>query len=225
MTAKILHEKGHEVFLHAKNQRRAEETAMHFQNKVKVFIADLSDFEEVKKLAREVNSYGVFDVIIHNAGVFHSAHDVIFKVNTLAPYMLTALMHKPKRMIYIGSNMHSSGTEKTENLSLETGVNYSTSKLQVLMLGLAIAKKWSDVCVCIVDPGWVRTKMANYSAPDTLEEGTATQAWLALSAELATHSGKCFHHLKEVSYSSKADNINAQEKLLQTYEKFTNVYL
>ncbi len=221
-TAKELLHLGHEVVLHAKNEQRAKETILKFQSNIKVLIADLSKFQEVKQLAKEVNDLGNFDVIIHNAGVFNSSGEEIFKINVLAPFILTALINKPKKLIYIGSNMHAQGKIDLENLLEKRAVDYSTSKLQILMLGLFICKQWSGVDTYIVDPGWVKTKMANYNAPDNLEDGCATQIWLA-SNEKLNLSGKYFYHLQETIYSLKADDVEIQNKLIDIYEKLTNI--
>jgi NAD(P)-dependent dehydrogenase (short-subunit alcohol dehydrogenase family) len=223
-TAQKLVESGHEVILHARNNKRAEQTAAKFQKKMKILTADLSDLEEVKNLAKKVNSLGNFDVIIHNAGVYNEEKEKIFKINNLAVYILTALINKPKRLIYIGSNMHPQGDTNIEKLSLEKGVDYSTSKLQILMLSLALARLCPKIYTNTVDPGWVKTKMANYNAPDSLEDGSQTQIWLA-SDDTLTFNGKYFYHLKESDYSSKAKDIEMQNKLLKIYEKITGIPL
>lgn len=221
-TAKILQEKGHEVILHARNKQRAKELQNKLIKSSKILIADLTNFDEIKNLANEVNSLDKFDTIIHNAGVFLNSPSEIFKINVLAPYILTTLINKPKRLIYIGSNMHPQGKVDIDNLSLKSGVDYSTSKLQILMLSLSMARKYKDVYVNTVDPGWVKTKMANYNAPDSLLDGSETQVWLA-SEKNITYSGKYFYHLKETNYSSKANDINMQEQLLLRYEEITGI--
>jgi NAD(P)-dependent dehydrogenase (short-subunit alcohol dehydrogenase family) len=220
-SAKELLSRGYEVVFHARNQKRAEELKSQFPQAV-VLIANLENFEEVKRLAAEVNALGNFEVIIHNAGVFKNDNTAIFRVNVLAVYLLTALIKRPKRLIYIGSNMHPQGRLDIPNLSLEIGVDYSTSKLQVLMLSLYVSRKWNDVYVNTVDPGWVKTKMANYNAPDSLEDGTDTQIWLATKEE-AKKSGKYFFHLKEIEYLSLADDEKLQEQLVNKYKEITGV--
>jgi short-subunit dehydrogenase len=222
--ARLLLEDGHEVVLHARNQKRAEELQTKLLNPCKVLIADLNNLDEVKSLAIDVNNIGKFDTIIHNAGVYQSSNQEIFKVNVLAPYILTALIELPKRVIYIGSNMHPQGVIDIENLSIENGVDYSTSKLMILMFSLALARKYKDVLISTVDPGWVKTKMANYNAPDSLLDGSQTQVWLASTGDV-TYSGKYYYHLKESNYSLKADDIDMQEQLIKKYEQITDICL
>lgn len=220
-TAKKLIALGHEVILHAKTQQKANEINKQLPNN-KVLVANLSIQSEVQKLASEVNDNGVFDVIIHNAGIFHESKEEILKVNVLAPYILTALIHKPKKLIYIGSNMHPQGEIELEKIQF--GVDYSTSKLLILMLSFTISRLWSDVYVNTVDPGWVKTKMANYNAPDSLEDGTKTQIWLTTNESLKV-TGKYFHHLKEIDCSTKALNKELQEKLLNIYKNITTIHI
>ncbi len=219
-TAKQLINLGHEVTLHARDKKKAKELKSKLDTKI--LIADLNSLEETKKLAQEINNLDKFDTIIHNAGAFHEDKQTIFTVNVLAPYILTALINKPKQLIYIGSNMHPQGAFDIEKLAFEKEVDYSTSKLLILMMSLAISRYWKDVYVNTVDPGWVKTKMANYNAPDSLEDGSATQVWLASNDDLG-FSGKYFYHLKETIYSSKADDIKKQDKLINIYEELTNI--
>lgn len=222
LAAKMLIEGGHEVVLHARNKNRAGETRLKFKEKVKVLIADLSSMEETKQLALDVNTSGSYDAVIHNAGVYQEPGPVIFRVNTLAPYILTCMVNNPLRLIYISSDMHLQGRLDLKNLSPENGVDYSTSKLQVLMLSLAAARRWPGTYVNTVNPGWVATKMGGAGAPDNLQEGAATQVWLA-SGKDAAITGKYLYHMKAAKYSPLADDVNAQELLLKRCEEITGV--
>jgi NAD(P)-dependent dehydrogenase (short-subunit alcohol dehydrogenase family) len=214
LAARMLVEAGHDVVLHARNAERAEDAKRLLPQAKAVLIADLSDREATKHLADEVNALGRFDAVIHNAGVYQAPKPAIFAVNVLAPYILTALIARPKRLIYIGSGMHLQGEARLNGLSPDTGVTYSDSKLLVLMLALAAARKWPEVAVNTVDPGWVPTKMGGAGAPDNLDEGARTQVWLA-SGDDAAFSGRYLHHMQEASHAAKADDEHAQEQLLE----------
>ena len=156
LAAKKLVEMGHQVVLHARNKIRAEFAMSNVPGAGKVLLGDLSDLEETKKLAKDVNDLGTFDAIIHNAGVYQTSGQLIFKVNTLAPYILTCLISRPKRLIYLSSGMSSSGNPGLNNF--ETGrISYSDSKLHMIILAKAVAHKWPEVCANAVDPGWVPT--------------------------------------------------------------------
>jgi NAD(P)-dependent dehydrogenase (short-subunit alcohol dehydrogenase family) len=178
MAATLLVNQGNQVVLHARNAARAQVAFEKVPGREKVLIGDLSSIEETKQLAEEVNALGSFDAVIHNAGVYRATSKMILTVNTLAPYILTCLIEKPKRLIYLSSGMHTSGDASIERLTSNT--SYSDSKLQVLMLAMAAARKWPDVYSNAVDPGWVATKMGGTGAPDDLDKGAETQAWLAV---------------------------------------------
>jgi NAD(P)-dependent dehydrogenase (short-subunit alcohol dehydrogenase family) len=225
LTAKSLIEKGHEVVLHARNAERGREAIKKNPQAVDVVSGDLSNIEETKKLAHAVNELGVFDVVIHNAGVYQTSPKEIFAVNVLAPYILTCLIHKPKRLIYLSSGMHLQGPAKLENFKTDVShITYSDSKLHVLMLCIAVARKWPEVYSNAVDPGWVPTKMGGRGAPDDLQKGFETQVWLAVSDdEKARVSGRYFFHQKEKQHNPMADDILLQEKFLHLCSDITGV--
>jgi len=95
-----------------------------------VVTGDLSDIEETKDVALKVNQLGTFDAVIHNAGVYQTSAKEIFAINTLAPYILTSLMQKTKRLIYLSSGMHLQGLPKLEDFKNNVSrITYSDSKL------------------------------------------------------------------------------------------------
>jgi NAD(P)-dependent dehydrogenase (short-subunit alcohol dehydrogenase family) len=226
LAAKSLVAQGHQVVLHARNAVRGKLALDGVPGAENVLIADLSSIEETKRLANEVNEMGRFDVIIHNAGVYQVSNELIFVVNTLAPYILTALIERPKRLIYLSSEMHLDGDSNLVNLTYDIGrTSYSDSKMQVLMLSMAVARKWPEVFVNAVDPGWVPTKMGGTNAPDNLEKGFQTQVWLAESDDKeAKVSGRYFHHQKQDNFLPIAGDIIIQEKLLTICEQISGVH-
>jgi len=177
--------------------------------------------EETRRLAEEVNALGSFDAVIHNAGVFHVSGQVILTVNTLAPYMLTCLIQKPERLVYLSSGMHMSGNPDLKNMD-NGRISYSDSKLQDLILAKAVARRWPDVFSNAVEPGWVPTKMGGPGAPDDLQKGFETQVWLAVSED-ARISGRYFFHRKEARYKKMADNTGLQDQFLEKCEQITGV--
>ncbi len=222
LAAQDLLAKGHEVLLHARNQKRADKIMQQLPNAMDVVIADLSNVEETTAMANEVNAFGSFDSIIHNAGVYHADRSLIFKVNLLAPYILTCLIQKPKRLIYMNSAMHLGGRFFTKDLM--KGVSYSDSKLLLLVFANAVARKWPAVYVNSVNPGWVPTKMGGSGAPDDLQKGVDTQVWLAISNQSeALVTGKYFYHLKESTYNQLADDATKQEDLLHALAKISGI--
>ncbi|HSS94983.1 MAG TPA: SDR family NAD(P)-dependent oxidoreductase, partial [Candidatus Dormibacteraeota bacterium] len=193
MAAQRLLAAGHDVVLHARNEVRAK-TALAANPKASaVVVGDLASITETRALAGQANRLGPFDAIIHNAGVgdrearrIETAEGLehIFAINALAPYLLTALIEPPRRLVYMSSGMHLGGNPELEDLQWKRRrwngwQAYSDSKLFDVMLAFAIARRWASVLSNAVDPGWVATRMGGPGAPDDLQRGSETQAWLA----------------------------------------------
>ncbi len=224
MAAKSLISQGHNVVLHARNGNRKQDTLESVPNAEDVLICDLSSMEETKLLADDVNNLGSFDAVIHNAGVYRTDQEKILRVNTLAPYILTCLIEKPKRLIYLSSGSHKHGSPSLDKIKSGKGVSYSDSKFHDLLLAKAVARKWPDVFSNAVDPGWVPTKMGGSGAPDDLDKGYETQVWLAVSEdEKAKVSGRYFYHKRETNVHSKADDAKLQDEFLDACEQITGV--
>ena len=225
LTATALVAQRHEVVLHARNEKRGQEALRKVPGAETVVTADLGNVLETKQLAAKVNALGNFDAVIHNAGVYRAPAEEIFAVNTLAPYILTCLIERPRRLIYLSSGMHLDGSAKLERLhSNVSRVTYSDSKLHVLLLCMAVARKWPEVYANAVDPGWVPTKMGGPGAPDDLTKGFETQAWLAVSSDRrAKVSGRYFHHEREARFNLDAADVQLQERFLSVCEEITGV--
>jgi NAD(P)-dependent dehydrogenase (short-subunit alcohol dehydrogenase family) len=223
LAAKALIAQGHQVVLHARNERRGQEALDKVPGAESAVTAGLGSIDETKQLASKVNALGRFDAVIHNAGVYSASAEEIFTVNTLAPYILTCLMQRPKRLIYLSSDMHLQGRPKLESFKTETNrITYSDSKLHVLMLCMAVARKWPQVYANALDPGWVPTKMGGQGAPDDLQKGYETQAWLAVSSdEKAKVSGRYFYHRKESRHNPEAEDALLQERFLSLCQEIT----
>jgi NAD(P)-dependent dehydrogenase (short-subunit alcohol dehydrogenase family) len=223
LAAEALVAQGHRVVLHARNETRGREALDKVPGAESVVTADLGSIDETKQLASNVNALGEFDAVVHNAGVYDAPAEEILNVNTLAPYILTCLIERPKRLIYLSSDMHLQGRSKLESLKTETRrITYSDSKLHVLLLCMAVARKWPQVYANAVDPGWVPTKMGGRGAPDDLQKGYETQVWLAVGGdEKAKVSGRYFHHRKESRHHPEADDTSLQERFLSLCEEIT----
>jgi NAD(P)-dependent dehydrogenase (short-subunit alcohol dehydrogenase family) len=225
LAAKALVAQGHLVVLHARNAERAQHAAQQAPGAAHVIAGDLSDVDETRNVAYAANAWGRFDAIIHNAGVYQAAPKELFFVNVIAPYLLTCLIQKPKRLIYLSSSMHLHGRADLEHFQAAGGrIRYSDSKLHVLMLCMAMARKWPDVYANAVDPGWVPTKMGGRSAPDDLDEGYATQTWLAVSNDPgAKVSGRYFYHRAESPCNPQANDVLLQERFLGLCGEITGI--
>lgn len=221
LAARRLVEEGHQVVLHARNAQRAEYAMSKVPGAETAVVAELSDMKEIRELAEKVNATGTFDAVIHNVAVYHAPGRELLTVNTLAPYILTCLIRKPARLIYLSSGMHLHGDPDPDKM--ETGrISYSDTKLHDVILAKAVARKWPDVCSNAVNPGWVPTKMGGAGAPDDLQKGFETQVWLAVGED-ARISGRYLFHKKESGYFKGADNTDLQERFLERCGKLTGV--
>jgi NAD(P)-dependent dehydrogenase (short-subunit alcohol dehydrogenase family) len=219
LAAKHLVREGHDVVLHARNEIRGKDALHLVPGAEQVLTADLADLESVKQLAHEANSLRVFDAVIYNAAVYRTSGDVIFRVNTLAPYILTCLMNRPERLIYLSSGLHMQGDAALNGFN-SGFITYSDSKLHMILLAKVVTQKWPGVYANAVDPGWVPTKMGGPGAPGSLEKGYQTQTWLAVSNDTeAKAGGRYFYHKKEKHHHPEADNSEVQERFLQKCEK------
>lgn len=160
-TAKALADNGHDVVIHVRNSARLTDTDDTARWKG-VVTGDLAKLDEIRGVARQASRFGRFDAVIHNAGVLHSPE--VVTVNTVAPYMLTALMDKPARLIYLSSSMHRTGSTDLRRLTSGTA-SYDDSKLWVTTFALAVASRWEGTSSHAVDPGWVPTRMGGAGAP------------------------------------------------------------
>ena len=225
LAAKALIAQGHKVVLHARNEKRGQEALDSVPGAESVVTADLASIDETKQLASKVNALGKFDAVIHNAGLYQASAEEIFAVNTLAPYILTCLIQRPERLVYLSSGMHLQGRANLESIKTNISrITYSDSKLHVLMFCMAVARKWPEVYANALDPGWVPTKMGGQGAPDNLQKGYETQVWLAVSDdEKARVSARYFHHQKESHHNPEADDVQLQERFLSLCKEITGI--
>jgi NAD(P)-dependent dehydrogenase (short-subunit alcohol dehydrogenase family) len=240
MAAELLLKDGHSVVPHARNEQRAANTRARLPNAEAIILGDLSSMAETRQVADQVNALGAFDAVIHNAGIgYREPHRIatidglphVFAVNTMAPYLLTALMTRPKRLVYLTSGLHRQGDPSLDDLTWEerrwNGQQaYSDTKLHDVLLAFAVARKWPDVFSNSVEPGWVATKMGGAGAPDDLGQGFRTQAWLAVSDDPAARvTGQNFYHLKPKTPLAATHETGKQNKLLEACEQLSGVKL
>ena len=238
MAAQLLIEQGHKVVLHARSQERGQEAMEAVPGADTVVTGDLSSISQTRILAEQVNKLGAFDTVIHNAGVGYKSPQRIvtedglpqvFAVNTLAPYILTALIERPKRLVYLSSGLHKNGDATLQDLTWEQrpwdGTQaYSDTKFHDVLIAFAIARRWPNVLSNAVEPGWVATKMGGAGASDDLDQGHRTQVWLAVSDDpQAMVTGEYFYHLKRRQPRPETRDVSKQEQLLEACRKFSGV--
>jgi NAD(P)-dependent dehydrogenase (short-subunit alcohol dehydrogenase family) len=205
-TAATLIEEGHDVVVHARSAERLASVQDLLDRGADGIVGDLAAMDQIRDIVGQVNRVGQMDAVIHNAGVLHGPD--IFQVNVAAPYLLTALMQQPRRLIYVSSGMHRGGHAGLAALGTDARkVTYSDSKLYLTALAAAVARLWPDVLSNAVDPGWVPTRMGGAGAPDNLRLGHLTQEWLAASddPEALTSGGYWYHQHREKPHPAVRD--------------------
>ena len=231
---------GHEVVGHARNDTRAHNLRDAAPAVAEVVVGDLSSQAETEAVAAAVNKLGRFDAVIHNAGSGYrehlkvttiDGHPSTLAVNVLAPYLLTALIDRPSRLVYLSSGMLSGGSASTDDLNWErrrwNGTQaYSDSKLYDAVLACAVARRWPDVFSNAVNPGRVATRMGGRGAPDDFDAGCATQVWLAVSDEAdATVSGQYLFHQRRQSVPAAVHSPEFQDELVSVLAALTSTAL
>ena len=237
--AQTLMREGHEVVLHARSKQRASALSGLAPKSAGVVIGDLGSAVETRALADQVNKIGRMDAVIHNAGIYREpnrgptpeGHAKVLAVNVLAPYMLTGLIERPDRLIYLSSSMHYGGEASLRDIDWverrwDTNQAYSDSKLFITAFAIGLARRWPKTLSNAVDPGWVPTKMGGAGAPDDLEEGHRTQTWLAVSDDAAAKSsGGYWHHRKQRKPAADALDTGFQDRLIAKLAELTGVKL
>jgi NAD(P)-dependent dehydrogenase (short-subunit alcohol dehydrogenase family) len=237
--AAALMDEGHDVVLHARSRQRAASLADLAGRAAGVVIGDLSSAAETRAVADQVNDIGRMGAVIHNAAVFlvpsraatADGHARTVAVNTLAPYVLTALIGRPDRLVYLSSGMHLGGTSSLRDIDWtrrrwSPSQAYSDSKLHLTALALTIARVWPEVRSNAVDPGWVPTRMGGPGASDDLEMGHLTQTWLAVSDDAAAAvSGGYWYHRQQQAPAPDAGDPAFQDELMDRLAALTGVAL
>jgi NAD(P)-dependent dehydrogenase (short-subunit alcohol dehydrogenase family) len=237
--AETLIAEGHGVVLHARSKERASALADLAPRAAGIAIGDLASAAQTRAIAEQVNKIGRMDAVIHNAGIYREpargttpeGHAKVLAVNVLAPYLLTGLIERPDRLVYLSSGMHRSGEGDLDDIDWQsrrwdTNRAYAESKLYVTALAFAVARRWPKVFSNAVDPGWVPTKMGGRGAPDDLEQGHLTQTWLATSADPAARvSGKYWHHRATRQPAAQSLDTRFQDELLAKLADLTEYAL
>jgi NAD(P)-dependent dehydrogenase (short-subunit alcohol dehydrogenase family) len=225
LTAQTLQAAGHDVVVHVRSRERLAAVETLRDRGADVVIGDLADLDDTRGVAEQVNALGRMDAVIHNAGVYSGAQ--VVPVNVVAPYVLTRLLHRPDRLVFVSSGMHRGGRARLDGVDWSgrrPTASYSDSKLFVTTLALAFARLWPDVLSNAVDPGWVPTRMGGPHAPDDLTLGHLTQEWLATSDDPAARtSGGYWHHQRRSEPHPAVHDERFQEALLAALAADTGI--
>jgi NAD(P)-dependent dehydrogenase (short-subunit alcohol dehydrogenase family) len=226
LTAESLLRAGHDVVVHARNEDRATALDALVNRGADLVVADFTDRDAVRRVAAELNDQPALDAVIQNVGVWSGR--AVMPVNVIAPYLLTALLPLPRRLIYLSSGSHFGGHPNLDGIDWtgRSAGSYSDSKLFLTTLAAAIARLHPEVASNAVDPGWVPTRMGGAGAPDDLDLGHRTQEWLAVSddPEAATSGGYWYHQELQQPHRASTDP-TFQERLLETLAAETGTTL
>lgn len=240
MAAQLLISQGHAVVLHGRDEARGTAASAAAPGAEAVVVGDLQTLAGMRTVAEAANRHGRFDAVIHNAAIgYREPRRVettdglpqLFAVNVLAPYMLTAMMQRPDRLIYLSSGMHHGVAPILEDMlwtrrRWSGAAAYAESKLYDTVLAYAVARRWPDVLSTALEPGWVPTRMGGSGASDDMDQAHRTQAWLAASNDAAARvSGRYFYHLRSREPNPVVPNEDVQETLLAECAKLSGIAL
>ena len=240
MAARLLIEQGHAVVLHARNSHRKFDAIAALPRAEAVVVGDFQSIAQVRGVAEQVNALGTFDTVIHNAAIgFRERRRIetedgfahVFAVNTLAPYILTALIRRPRRLVYVSSELHRRGDASLADLNWETrpwrgNQAYSDTKLHDVLLAYAIARRWPCVRSNALEPGWVATKMGGAHATGDMNAAYRTQAWLAAGDDPAAEiTGGYFFHMNLRKPNGAVHDRARQDMLLAACARMSGVEL
>jgi NAD(P)-dependent dehydrogenase (short-subunit alcohol dehydrogenase family) len=240
MTASHLAARGHLVTLHARSEERAREALSAVPRAAAVLVGDVETLAGMRAVAEQANARGDLDAVIHNVAVGYreprrrtttDGLEHVFATNVLAPYVLTALVNRPKRLVYLSSGMHRSGSPhltdpQWERRAWNGAQAYADSKFLDVVLAFAVARRWPGTLSNALEPGWVPTNMGGPEAPDDLSLAHLTQAWLAEGLEPATRTtAGYFYHQRPCEVHPATRELALQEELLDYCAELSGVTL
>jgi retinol dehydrogenase-12 len=241
---------GADVFVHGREPARGAEALAAVRAasvpgaRPALHLADLSTLDGVRGLAAEVaRDCGRLDVLVANAGVFAPERsetgdglELTCAVNVVAPVLLATRLlpalraSAPARVVIVSSASHWTGEIHWDDLQLARPGAYTPlraydqSKLAVLMLTLALARRLqgSGVTAVCLDPGDVATSMLASGWPGLpgipVEDGAVTSVFLASSPEAAGLSGVYLEDGEVTTPLAAALDESAQERLWAAVE-------
>jgi NAD(P)-dependent dehydrogenase (short-subunit alcohol dehydrogenase family) len=240
MAAALLTNQGHDVVLHARNPSRAEAARRALGAASAIAVGDVSTVDGMRSVAEQASQFGPFGAVIHNVAIGYRERERrltsdgverVFAINVLAPYVMTALIPRPPRLVYLSSGMHRQGEPDPTDFEWarrrwDGSGAYATSKLWDVALAFGIARRWPNVLSNSVEPGWVPTKMGGPSAPDDLSLAPITQAWLAVADDPGARvTARHFYHQAQREADSRARDERLQEALFAHCEELSGAPL
>ncbi len=243
--------RGAAVLLHGRSAERGEKALAELRRatgsqRMRLYIADLSSLDEVRRLAEEIESdHERLDVLVNNAGIIaderalsHDGHELTFAVNHLSHFLLTELLlpllrrSAPARVVNVASIGQS--PIDFDDVMLERGYDgfgaYAQSKLAQIMFSFGLAERLraegeDGVTVNALHPATLMdTKMVRQSfgrGRTSVEEGVEAVARLAVAEDVEGVSGRYFDGLEESTADAQAHGADARERLWELSEELT----
>lgn len=235
-TAKRLAKAGATVFVHGRNQQKADQAADSVKQAsgsadVHALSADLASLDGVRQLADDVRhrcNDGI-NVLINNAGVFADSEqktadgfELTWGVNVAAPFLLTSLLlDRVKERIVNVSSISAGSRIDFGNLNAEKGFSshatYSLSKLAMQMFNTELAQRLPGprpTANCL-DPGTVNTKMlvAGWGSCGISIKDANDEFFLATDPSVANVTGKFFVSSRQRSLNQPAQDAEQRRRL------------
>ena len=238
MAAQLLTGQGHEVVLHARTSVRACAAQAAVPGASRVVVGDLSSIAQTRHVAEQANALGPFDAVIHNAGIGSREHrrietedglSHVFAINTLAPYILTALIRRPRRLVYVSCGLHRHGDAGLRDLTWrdrpwQGDQAYCDTKLHGVLLAFAVARRWPGTRSNAMEPGCMAVGMGGPHATGDLDAAHRTQVWLATSDDpAAVVTGGYFFHQRPRKPSGAVHDAGRQDRLLAECRRLSGV--
>jgi NAD(P)-dependent dehydrogenase (short-subunit alcohol dehydrogenase family) len=243
---------GHHVIVHGRNRERVESAVRVIakesnRDNLSYVIADLLDFNQIKKMASEIHDkFDKLDILINNAGVYRSkliynqnGLEETFVVNYLAPVLLSNLLldllkkAESGRIVNVASQVHSNHID-FDDLQLEkgyTGVKaYANSKLALILFTFYFAERLRDTHITInaLHPGVINTKLLRSAfgvGGASLTEGANALIFVAIAPEIKKVSGKYFVNNRPESSKNITYDKEIQKRLWEKTEEILKPFL
>lgn len=201
-------------------------------SEVRLFTADLSRQDDVRRLAREVEeAFGDLTVLVNNAGGYwahrHLTADGLewtFAVNHLAPYLLTRLLvprlvaNAPARVVTVSSGAQAMGRIDLADPQSEHRYSgqraYNASKLANVLFTYELARRLegTGVTANTLHPGVVRTSFGKQDAGRWMAALTGVVAPFMKSPEDGARTSVYLASASEVATATGAYYANAQPR-------------
>ncbi len=246
-------EQGATLILHGRSRERGEEVLAEARRSSdhegsRLALADLASLDEVRRLASEVEQgVGQLDVLVNNAGLggtpdrrtSEDGHELVFAVNYLAGFLLTALLmpllrrSAPARIV----NVASIGQQAIDfdDVMLERGYSqfgaYSQSKLAQILFTIELSERLgadAGVTVNALHPATLMdTTMVRESygrARSSVEEGARATERLATDQSLDDVTGRYYDGLEESAADPQAYDRESRRRLWALSEQLADVH-